>query len=281
MLYIWRHFRLQVPDDWEMLFYAKPLQAGRCAFADRYQHRLEFSWSIVPSKPDFDRMISDYLAEVRRDERASEAAETEVAGWRGFSAQLGDVRTTRFGAYMPEERVLLECVFLWPKRREKDVERRVLGSIAYEPAHEGLRRWRAFGMDCDVTEGLALHTAKIAPGSALLSFRPEKDDGREENFERLALVEHWLRRPLREWLAMRRPSRVRVLAQETLTDGPRELEHLSGDRPAAGIARAWAGRTRFDSRAWRDPQDDRLYVQSISGGDPAVGRRLFSAEERS
>ena len=119
MLYIWRHFRLQVPDDWEMLFYAKPLQAGRCAFADRYQHRLEFSWSIVPSKPDFDRMISDYLAEVRRDERASEAAETEVAGWRGFSAQLGDVRTTRFGAYMPEERVLLECVFLWPKRRER------------------------------------------------------------------------------------------------------------------------------------------------------------------
>jgi hypothetical protein len=279
MLYIWRHIRLQIPDDWEMLFYGREMQAGRCAFADRYQHRMELSWSTVPGKPDFDRMISDYLAEVRRDERASEAAEADVAGWRGFSARLGDVLTTRFGTYQPEEKLLLECVFLWPDRRERDVERRVLASIAHEPARDGLRRWRAFGMDFDVTDGLSLQAAQVRPGDVRLSFRADKVDGREETFERIALVEHWLRRPVREWLSLRRPSFVRMKAQELETNGTREIEHLVGDRPGPGIVRLWAGRTPFDSRAWREPQDGRMYVQSISGAR-AVNRRLFSLEER-
>ena len=75
---IWRDLRIELPEDWEMLQFSLQRQAGRCAFADRYQFRLELGWRTAEAKPEIERMMSDYLAQMKptptqRTRRASES----------------------------------------------------------------------------------------------------------------------------------------------------------------------------------------------------------------
>ena len=263
-----------------MLLYGKDEQSGRCAFADRYQHRLEFNWSVVPGKPDFTRMLDDYLAEFRRDEQVTEVARVTPGPWSGFAARMGDVLTSRFGRFFSRDRCLLEVVFLWPERRDVALERRILDSVREETlTPEGFWRWRAFGMDLYAGEDLQLQECTVKPGLARLQFAAEKRRVRVETFERMGLVSQWLHRPVQEWLALRRPDGVVLRQQEPEQDGDIEVAHLVGDRLAEGWRRLLLQRTPYDSRAWINPRDGRLYCQTVSGEAHPVARRFRGWEE--
>ena len=97
---------------------ARNPQAGRCAFADRYQFRLELSWKVVPGAPDFNRMMSDYAAKLI--EEGEEKPEPVDGGpWKGLCVHAQGQLSTRFGRFFPGESCLVELVFPWPEERDE------------------------------------------------------------------------------------------------------------------------------------------------------------------
>ena len=131
-LWVWRGIRLEVPDDWEMLLFSREARAGRCAFADRYQFRLEFSWRQGNARPDMERMLSDYLGKLRLEGTVPDAREVRNGPFRGIEGRQEGIPTSRFGLYLERLGCLVELVFLWPEARDADLERAVLGSIEPE-----------------------------------------------------------------------------------------------------------------------------------------------------
>ena len=92
---VWRGVRLELPEDWEMLQFSSNPKQGRCAFADRYQYRLEFSWRTVSGPPDFERMLSDYRAKLK-DEGMEGVAEARHGAWSGFRGETEGRFSSRF-----------------------------------------------------------------------------------------------------------------------------------------------------------------------------------------
>jgi len=259
-LWIWRHLRIELPDGWEMLQFAREQGTGRCAFADRYQFRLELNWRAVESRPDLGRMMSDYLARLRADETMPDAQATEAGGWPGIvGAQHGQL-TSRFGTHLADEGCVVEVVFLWPGARDAGLEASVLASVAAEPVRDGLRRWRAFGMGLRVADGLSLSECVVQPAVARMVFRSE-DGVREATYQRLGMVGEWLRGSVGEWLARQSPRDVVRSSAGWETRGSHELALVSGTRRAGLLRRA----RRYEAAAWVCPADGRLYAGSATG----------------
>ena len=259
-LWIWRHLRVELPDNWEMLQFSRDPAAGRCGFADRYQYRLELDWRAAASRPDVTRMMGDYLAKVRLDGTMPDAAPTRVGDWQGFTGRQDDLLTSRFARHVAQERCVVEVVFLWPQARDGDLEEAVLASVAPEPEHGGLRRWRAFGMDLLASGGLPLRECVVQPARARMVFGEERGR-REETFQRLGMVEQWLRGSAGEWLARQSPRDVVRSSAWPERQGAHDIALVSGTRRPGLLRRA----RRYDAAAWICPNDGRLYCVTTTG----------------
>ena len=102
-LWVWRYFRLELPDDWEMLQFSRNPHAGRCAFADRYQFRLEISWQALSGPPNMDRLVSDYLSKLKLDGTMPDAVRLDRPPWVGLRGHQGGILTSRFSRHFPAE----------------------------------------------------------------------------------------------------------------------------------------------------------------------------------
>ena len=275
-LIIWRQLALTIPDEWEMLLFGRDLSSGRCTFADRYQHRLELNWAVTPGAPDFERMMEDYRLALGQNPEIDSVWRTEIDGWEGLVTTAEGTANSRFGQYFPTTRCLVELVFIWPKKRDERLERRVLASFHEEPA-DGGQRWRAFGMDLWASADLALRECVVQPGQARMLFAADRDAGREERFERLGMVAHWLHSPLADWLRRRQPAGVRIHATREAERQGHTVVSIHGDRLARGTWRL-AGRRPFASYAWQCPTDGRLYVLTCAG--PACAELTETAVPR-
>jgi hypothetical protein len=257
-LWIWRHFRLTLPADWEMLQFSRKPEAGRCAFADRYRYRLEWSWRVVPGPPAMDRVLSDYAARLQA-EGVEDVKRVRHDPWRGVAGETAEGPTTRFGRHFPEAGAMLEVVFLWPGKRDERLEQRVLAGVGAEPARGGgFRRWRAFGMDLAVPGGHALAQCAVEPAHARMTFADAKG-GHEHAFERRGLVEAWLGDPVEEWLRRQTPGDVRDPVCTTDVAREHRVTRIRGRVRRPGLA----GRLRrprfYTDEAWICPGDGRLY----------------------
>lgn len=263
-----------------MLQFSQNQQVGRCAFADRYQFRLELDWRVVAGPPDFDRMMSDYMARltelgiknVRRSNRGS---------WRGMEGEGKDGLSTRFGRYFAREACLVELVFLWREGRDPALERDVLESVAEEPQHcGGAKRWRAFGMDLLASPRVALMNCTVEPAHARMVFA-DKDGRREECFSRRGMVGEWLRDTVRDWLRKSTPKKVAVSDSGSRHVGGHCVEMISGEIRARGLPGMLGRRTRYGSSAWICPGDGRLYTVSTRRciGDDGAGGGLTCCPE--
>jgi len=257
-LWIWRKFRAELPDDWEMLQFSRDSQHGRCAFADRHQFRLEFDWRVVDGPPDFERMISDYSARLKQ-QGAENVRTLRKESWRGLAAELDDKPTTRFGRHFADESCLVELVFLWPEKRNVALEHAVLDSSEFEPEYPGgLRRWRAFGMDLLAGASLAFENCSVEPASAEMVFAGSRRR-QVERFARRGMVSEWLHEPVGQWLRSWAGSELHVNATATSEVGGHRIESLAGERRGPGLL---AGRLHCDAAAWICPDDGRLYSAS-------------------
>jgi len=269
-LWVWRNFRIELPEDWEMLQFSRRPRAGRCAFADRYQHRLEMSWRAVAGQPDIERMMSDYCSKLRIDKQMEDAAPMSVGPWLGIHGHAGAVLTTRFGRFFAGESCLVELVFPWAAGRDKRLEQAVLDSVGEEPERLGrYRRWRSFGMDLLASKDLGLDGCDVQPALARLTFGdPHSPRRRWESFERMGMTSEWLRTPLAEWLLARMPKALEVRSRGSGDVAGHRVETVGGTRPVKGVGRLLGRKDRLDAAAWLCPADGRLYCATV-GGSPS------------
>ncbi|MDP6152112.1 MAG: hypothetical protein QF785_01950 [Phycisphaeraceae bacterium] len=262
--WIWRHFRFELPDDWEMLQYSRRLDAGRCAMADRYQYRLEFNWKEFDTAPDFDRTLSDYRHDL---ERAGDAKATSehVAGWRGLRVDGPDALTTRFGRYFKEVKCLLEVVLIWPDKVDADLTRSILERAGVAPVANGVSTWRAFGMTMQPASDLKLQRCEVEPARAMLDFRRDRDSPLGETFERLGMVDHWLKGDVGQWLTARTPRQVRDAQHGTHHRDGHQVHEFAGRYIDGRLKRLLARSPDYASAAWRCPHDGRLYAMTRIG----------------
>ncbi len=261
--WLWRHFRFELPEDWELLQYNRDSRQGRCAFADRYSFRFEFNWRVVPGPPDFGRMLSDYQALLETTQNLRNAKRERHGNWQGLSGTHGSASSSRYGRYYEEERCLLEAVFLWPDSRDTGSEAAILDSFRYsgdDPS--GYQHWRAFGMDMHPPAGLELLQADIMPASADMCFgRPRSED--RVRFRRLGMVSNWLNKPLERWLRLQLPGRAHTVKHSRWSVRDHMLETLRGVYvPNFKLRRKRA----YQLTGWQCPRDKRIYlVETIAG----------------
>ena len=275
--WIWRNFRLSIPADWEMLQFSRNADHGRCAFADRTQFRLELNWRVVPGPPDFDRMMSDYLASLR-ERGMTNGARFRHRAWHGVGGEMDGQVSTRLGRWFEGERIVVELVFLWPQKESSGLMRRIADSVAEEPEPDGgVRRWRAFGMDLLAANGLALSRCTSEPANVEMVF---SDDRRRsvERFARRGMVREWLTAPLDQWLRGWTDRELQHVQTSVSDVRGHSVQALTGEKTLPGLRRR---RARCNAAAWICPTDGRLYsvscVRPVNGpgvGTPLAGGRL-------
>lgn len=262
-LWIWRHFRFALPKDWEMLQYTRDPAVGRCAFADRYEFRFEFSWRAVAGPPEFDRMMRDYSA--RLAEQGHRHLQRE--NWRQWRAVVGrweNQTIARFGGYFDRESCVVECVFLWPGPRDRALEQTVLGGFAEEPPDAaGRRRWRAFGLDLRVSGDLRLAECRVDPGETEWCFRDERGR-RSVRCRRIGLRHVWMRQSVADWLRASAPV-ARDARDSAETIAGHAVVRRSGRLRRGGFEGVFRTPSHVAAEAWICPADDRLYLREIQG----------------
>lgn len=259
-LWIWRNIRIALPDDWEMLQYSRERAQGKCAFADRYQFRLELNWKEFSGPPDFKRMLSDYGSKLTQEKGLKNLQQFKVGQWQGVGGELDDCWTTRYGAWMKREKMVVEIVFIWPQIRDVELEKEVLRSAGEETLkHEEFQRWKTFGMELFASSDYALSECKIEPGVESMTFTDPANPDRLENFERRGMVKDWLEASVSEWLRVQFPENLHVHYQNSYLTGEREIERIAGTHHAKRIGRFGTKELHFEGAAWICPKDGRLY----------------------
>ena len=254
-LYIWRHFRVELPSDWEMLQFTRELAAGRCAFADRYQFRLEMCWRSVAGPPDFPRMISDYESKLQQ-EGMKEIRHIRAGDWTGIEGKTDGAVASRLGRYFPGQKCVIELVFLWPDGQDKQLMQEIASTFAELPAHGDLDRWRAFGMDIRVPCDMNMEKCSVLPANAELVFSHKK--GPEEyRFARRGMVREWLTGPINGWArAWLSREGVEIDDESVRTTNGHELFLLRGRQPSDRI---FVKHLKVQAAAWICPNDNRIY----------------------
>lgn len=271
--WIWRSLRLEVPGSWEMLQYSRDAESGNVAFADRYQYRLELNWKKVPGAPDFPRMLQDYRVRLRDEGGHTDLRDVRYGDWQGIEGRETTGSSARFGRYMPSLERLVEIVFLWPQQPDQALQRRVLESCDAElPDADHLQHWRAFGLDLRTHDDLELETCNIRPALAALTFTDYGKGRRSEHFERLGMVDEWLKVNLDEWLVGKTPEKAVDLAETRVTLARHEVYVRRGMMAALTFPTIGKRRNRWVAAVWRCPADGRLYHSSLMqpAADPAV-----------
>ncbi|HPD15884.1 MAG TPA: hypothetical protein PLE19_13095 [Planctomycetota bacterium] len=278
-LTIWRHIRLELPADWEMLQFSRNAAAGRCAFADRRQFRAELSWQTVSEPPDLERLASNYLAKQRLEGTMPDAASVRTGEWHGLRGLEEGLLTSRFSRYLAEEGCLIEVALLWPDGLDPSLEARVLDSVGSEPPWPGgRRRWRALGIDAFASPSLDLVECIAQPALARLEFADAKE-ARHVTFERLGMVPQWLRGSVRDWLMWQMPADVQApVVQASCLCAPQmqrlrhQVETIGGLR-RGGLFRRPA---HYAAAAWLCPADGRLYRVAVTGPEAGESGQFIS-----
>lgn len=287
-LWIWQGIGVELPDDWEMLQFSRDRETGRCAFADRYQFRLELGWRTIEGPPDFDRMLSDYVAKLKDEGTMTDARLIEVAGRRGIEGHLDATLTTRFSRYFAEPPRLVDAVLFWPDGIDEELQCHVLASLAIEPTWRGrFRRWKAFGMDLLASGGLSLTACKVQPASARMTFAKSADGKRPtEQFQRLGMVAHWLRGTVEQWLIAQTPKNVTMESPSACTVSEHHVTVAHGACAVSGIVRLLTKARHYRAAAWICPADGRLYSVACDGSESQnadsldlAGGRLVCCED--
>ncbi len=255
--FIWRQYRFELPDDWEMLQFSRNPESGRCAFADRRQFRFELNWRTVPGTPDFERVLRDYQSRLEEDGMEG-VSRLEFPKWHGVRGMQGRRLTTRHGRFFAENQSLVEVVFIWPKDWDKALERRILDSFQFQPSQDGFVRWCAFGMDLRASHTHQLWETNAQPTSTTLRFTAQKGY-REQRFARFAMPEEWLATTPGQWLHTQLPKGYRIDQETRHERNGHDIFSLKGLRFPPRVSDLFRGRRAIKASAWICPETKRLY----------------------
>jgi hypothetical protein len=279
--WIWLGIAMSVPEDWELLSFSKNPERGRLTFADRHGVRLQVAWRQTEGEPDLRRMRRDHAARIAEENPDEETTLTRAGSWLGLRHRAGRGDTARYLRHFPDRRLLLEVIV--PPGADIAEAEALLTAIRPERARaDGLRRWRAFGLDCLVPEALELSECRVLPADVRLTFTDPKDAERRESFARKGLVRHWLAAPLEDWLAAQTPVDARRAETRVEETQGHRLHHLEAWLRPRGRLRFWERRRRHRASAWICAQDGRLYLHERAAAfrrgvaDPALAEGSLS-----
>jgi len=269
-----------------MLRFSRRKSDGTCAFADRYQFRFELRWRTVEGQPDLDRMFSDYMARLKDEGSMPDAQGISVAGCRGIQGRAGDTLTTQFTTYFPGPSCLVEPIFSWPCQIDRALQHQILSSLAMDPAWcDGqFTRWRALGMDLTATGEYSLTTCNVQPAAVRVLFTRHADgSGPSEQFQRLGMLDHWLRGSVEQWL-LEQPlgnmKNVKVESTARHNVAGHEVITVHGTHAARRMGGFLKRTCPYQAAAWTCPEDGRLYSISLSSPEPTGGEELALAGRR-
>ncbi len=267
---VWQQFSFEIPDEWEMLQFSKNSKSGNCAFADRYMFRLETNWKTFEGWPDFERMLSDYQQKLRDEQSMTDFESATYGAWHGFHCRDAGGWTSRFGRYFEPNTKLLEVVFLWPDSVDRSEIRTILGNVKLDLPKNGVQHWRAFGMDFYADERLYLDECKIKPALAEMTFVDKDRPARVECFERLGMVEEWMRCSVEEWMQVKDPKDLREREQRRRSHAYHTILEAQARMPAMRFPKFNKRKNQYEAAGWLCPEDGRLYRVS----------RIFPAGEQ-
>ncbi len=259
----WNNLRFALPDDWEMLQFSRNPEAGRCAFADRYQYRFEINWQVIGGPPDFQRMVGDYQAKLATD-GVKDLRPVQHAPWYGVYGMDHDTPVSRYGAFFPLGSLLLEVVFLFPvgDKPNHALEGRLLDQIqVVEPDDNGLLRWKAFGLDALVSAEHPLALCQVHTAHVTMSFH-DKEGHVQETMGRHGMVDCWLDIPLVNWLDAQIPRDYSIILRQNEINHGHQVFHVVARRRRP-VLKDWLWGTRhMEAYAWICPADGRLRFMS-------------------
>lgn len=269
-LTVWNRFRIELPIDWELLRFTRNPETGSCGWADRRQFRAELSWRRVPGPPDFERMIGDYIARLQEEEKLEgDPKRRRLGAWRGFEVRSLGQQTARFGRFFESDKLLAEIVLFWPAGADATAQQRIVESIRREESREdNLVRWRSFGLDLRVPEGMALAGCSAMPAHAVMRF--ERSGGRQYYlFERRGMVSKWLDDGVETWLR-KQVGAALVDPRESAAVLSGHTVHTVRGRVPRPPLRLWERVRQRHTAAWICPEDGRLYSVSLVGAAEAM-----------
>jgi hypothetical protein len=198
--------RIDHPAEWEMTLASGVDEPCRCIFSDRLYQRLDVRWKPVKYVPNLDLMLDKHRARHDKDTKVRlENFDDAGPEWRGV-VRKGDAATVvHAGRFFRDERILVEATIIWPKRREKAVEKAILATIAPLDGKAAVTSWQALGLRVSIGSKYVLRTADLQVGRVGWTFDLPGKRNRLVTVERLAMPEHWLKGPLVEWLAEQLP----------------------------------------------------------------------------
>jgi hypothetical protein len=254
--------RTDHPPDWELAVASGLDEPGRVTFADRLYHRLEIRWRAVKYPPNLDMVLEKHKARRRKDDEPDVRPLTGVPSpWKGLVQKPEQGTIVHAGRFFKRRRWLVEARIVWPDRRDRELERAILQSVAAEEPDAPVRTWRAMGLDVSLARQFELHESDLKVGRVKWQFRATGDRAKAEELtiERLAMPDVWLTGPLRDWLLEQNPDGEKLLRQDfvpvndhrgeqTLTRG-----RITPMHSMRGIRRLTL------ARAWVCPREDRVY----------------------
>ena len=260
----WRGLQVEHPAQWEVAVASGAGNDRRLVLADRYHHRLDVRWKRLDFDPKLDRVMDRYR---QHEGKGVEYAPIESLdeGWLGVLQPLEPKGTlAHMGKFFGEQGVLVEATIYWPGRRDVNLEQAVARGIAAADPKAPRCTWQAMGLSLDIDSRYDLVESDTKVGRLCWSFSTGAKRSLELNVERIALAEHWLDEPLREWLVGQIPREFRPLRQDPVDHPPHRGEQIVSQAKMyfhdtlRGIRRL-----RVD-RAWLCPAEGRVYHMTAS-----------------
>jgi len=250
------------PREWELAIACGLNEPGRCTFVDRHFQRLDVRWKPVQHVPNLDLILDKH-----RERSEGKVALSELTGappeWRGIVRRTEAAQVVHAGRFYKGVRWIVEATVVWPDRRDAELERAILASVSPQDPAAPVREWEAMGIRMVVGSDFELIRSSAKVGRVRWDFRLRKG-GPHLSVERIAMVKHWLKTPLRDWLEQELPPQDRLLHQALHRYNGHEGQLLLS-RSKAGIVPTLRGlrRVRLDL-AWECPVEARVYHVSLA-----------------
>lgn len=192
----WYHFKIFVPETWEITQYGIDEVEGRLEFCNRQWHQGRLSWKKgkLLRKPDLEKTLEEnhrrFLLKDHKDEvNAFRSLATQMIGPFLF-AHGRDDRPCQAATYLEDEQTVL--IWTFPKYTPsvfKDTIEPILRSFNHND--ESDRYWSAFGLSFWLDKDFDLEDAAVLPGDICLNF--EHKNRHQVNLHRWGLPEELLR----------------------------------------------------------------------------------------
>jgi len=259
----WRGVQVDHPAVWEASVASGPQEGGRLTFVDRRFTRLDLRWRHLKYVPNMDDLLDRSGGKDKKTD--DQGVTTAMLGsappdWRGLVRTGGQGAVVNAGRFFEDQRLLVEAAIIWPKDRDKDLERQILESVTVHKTDAPARHWRALGIDAQVDRQFELVQNNAQVGRVNWMFQgPAKHTPPQLMIERLAMVDCWLKEPLSEWIVSNLPLHSQVLRDEEISFNRHSARRLLS-QSKVGTVSALTGRrmVRVDV-AWQCEQDLRLY----------------------